>query len=86
MLPASRCEGTTGNSKERVGRQCGGAARQVHEKRKVKEHLLESHWPELSVRLSEAYGETGYVRALSLLKQTDTWLERINPDAAASLR
>lgn len=59
---------------------------QVHKKRNVKEHLAESHWPELSARLSEAYGETDYARALSLLKQTATWLERINPDAAASLR
>jgi transposase-like protein len=59
---------------------------QVHKKRNVKEHLAESHWPELSARLAEAYGETDYARALSLLKQTATWLERINPDAAASLR
>jgi putative transposase len=59
---------------------------QVHKKRNVKEHLAESHWPELSARLSEAYGETDYARALSVLKQTATWLERINPDAAASLR
>ena len=59
---------------------------QVHKKRNIKEHLAEGHWPELSARLSEAYGETDYGRALSLLKQTATWLERINPDAAASLR
>ena len=59
---------------------------QVHKKRNVKEHLAESHWPELSARLSEAYGEMDYERALSLLKQTAIWLERINPDAAASLR
>jgi len=59
---------------------------QVHKKRNVKEHLAVSHWPELSARLSEAYGETDYARALALLKQTAIWLERINPDAAASLR
>jgi len=59
---------------------------QVHKKRNVKEHLAESHWPELAKRLAEAYGETDYVRALSLLKKTATWLEGINPDAAASLR
>jgi len=59
---------------------------QVHKKRNVKEHLAESHWPELSARLAEAYGEMDYERALSLLKQTAIWLERINPDAAASLR
>lgn len=59
---------------------------QVHKKRNVKEHLAESHWPELSARLNEAYQETDYARALALLKQTATWLERLNPDAAASLR
>lgn len=59
---------------------------QVHKKRNVKEHLAEQHWPELSRRLAEAYGETDYGRALALLKQTAAWLQRINPDAAASLR
>ena len=59
---------------------------QVHKKRNVKEHLAESHWPELSARLSEAYGETDYERALALLKKTAAWLGGINPDAAASLR
>jgi putative transposase len=59
---------------------------QVHKKRNVQEHLAESYWPELARRLGEAYGETDYERALARLKQTATWLERINPDAAASLR
>lgn len=59
---------------------------QVHKKRNVKEHLTEQHWPELSRRLSEAYGETDYERALALLKKTAAWLAGINPDAAASLR
>jgi putative transposase len=59
---------------------------QVHKKRNVKEHLAESHWPELARRLGEAYGETDYERALSLLKKTAAWMEGINPDAAASLR
>jgi transposase-like protein len=59
---------------------------QVHKKRNVKDHLAEQHWPELSQRLAEAYGETDYERALALLKKTAAWLAGINPDAAASLR
>jgi putative transposase len=59
---------------------------QVHKRRNVQEHLNESCWPELSKRLGEAYEATDYDRALALLKQTAVWLERINPDAAASLR
>jgi len=59
---------------------------QVHKRRNVKKHLAESHWPELERRLTEAYGETDYERALSLLKKAAVWLDGINPDAAASLR
>lgn len=59
---------------------------QIHKKRNVKDHLAEQHWPELSRRLAEAYGETDYERALALLKKTAAWLAGINPDAAASLR
>jgi putative transposase len=59
---------------------------QVHKKRNVKEHLAKAYWPELARRLSEAYGEDDYDRARALLKQTAVWLDRINPDAAASLR
>lgn len=59
---------------------------QVHKKRNVKAHLARAHWPELERRLAEAWGEEDYGRALALLKQTAAWLDRINPDAAASLR
>jgi len=59
---------------------------QVHKKRNVKAHLEEKHWPELERRLADAWGEEDYDRALLLLKQTAAWLERINPDAAASQR
>jgi putative transposase len=59
---------------------------QVHKRRNIQEHLNESCWPELSRRLGAAYAATDYDRALALLKQTAGWLERINPDAAASLR
>ena len=37
-------------------------------------------------RLSEAYRETGYEAAKASLQATARWLERINPDAASSLR
>lgn len=59
---------------------------QIHKQRNIKEHLARGYWPELSRRLGEAYGETDYDRALSLLKNAAVWLEGINPDAAASLR
>jgi transposase-like protein len=36
--------------------------------------------------LALAYGETDYELALKQLKTTARWLERISPDAAASLK
>jgi len=59
---------------------------QVHKKRNVQEHLPQKHWPELSRQLHAAYHETDYDKALKGLKTTARWLERLNPDAAASLR
>jgi putative transposase len=59
---------------------------EVHKKRNVQEHLPQKHWPELSRQLSAAYHETDYDQALKRLKTTARWLERLNPDAAASLR
>lgn len=59
---------------------------QVHKKRNVREHLPERHWDELSRQLHAAYHETDYDEALRRLKTTARWLERLNPDAAASLR
>jgi hypothetical protein len=47
---------------------------------------LEKHWPELERRLSAAYQETDYETAKRSLEGTTTWLTRVNPDAAASLR
>ena len=58
---------------------------QVHKKRNVKAYLAEEHWPELDRRLSEAYRERDYSRALSLLHATANWLKGINPSAAHSL-
>jgi putative transposase len=59
---------------------------QVHKKRNVRQHLPQKHWPELSRQLNAAYHETDYDQALKGLKTTARWLERLNPDAAASLR
>src|SRR5260370_12804049 len=59
---------------------------QVHKNRNVKAHVPEKHHAELERRLSEAYNETGYEAARASLEATARWLERINPDAAASLR
>jgi transposase-like protein len=59
---------------------------QVHKKRNIKAHVPEKHWAELERRLSAAYQETDYETAKQSLEGTATWLKRVNPDAAASLR
>jgi putative transposase len=59
---------------------------QAHKKRNVRAHLPEKHWDELSRQLHAAYSETDYDAALKRLKTTARWLDRLNPDAAASLR
>jgi len=59
---------------------------QVHKKRNVREHLPEKHHDELSRQLSAAYNEMDHDEALRRLKTTARWLDRLNPDAAASLR
>jgi putative transposase len=59
---------------------------QVHKKRNVQQHLPQKHWAEVSRQLNAAYHETDYDQALKGLKTTARWLQRLNPDAAASLR
>ncbi len=59
---------------------------QVHKKRNVREHLPEKHHDALSRQLHAAYNATDYDEALRRLKTTARWLDRLNPDAAASLR
>jgi putative transposase len=59
---------------------------QIHKKRNIKAHVPEKHHAELERRLSEAYHETGYETARASLEATARWLERINVDAASSLR
>ena len=46
----------------------------------------EKHHAELERRLWGGYHETGYEAARASLEATARWLERINPDAASSLR
>ena len=46
----------------------------------------EKHWPELVRRLSVAYQQTDYATAKASLEATARWLDRLNTDAAASLR
>lgn len=58
----------------------------VHKKRNVKAHVPEKYWTELERRLSAAYRETDYEAARVALAATARWLERLNADAAASLR
>jgi transposase-like protein len=59
---------------------------QIHKKRNIKAHVPEKHHVELDRRLSEAYQETRHETAKTSLEATARWLERINPDAASSLR
>jgi len=59
---------------------------QVHKVRNVKAHLPEKHHDQLATQLAAAYHEKSYERALTQLKTTATWLQRISPTAAASLR
>lgn len=59
---------------------------QVHKKRNIQAHVPKRHWDEIRRRLNEAYNETDYGRALKILKNTAALLDRISPDAAASLR
>jgi putative transposase len=68
------------------GRQAVIQRCQVHKKRNVRAHLAEEHHAELNRRLGTAWSETNYEQALSQLQGTVRWLERLSPDAAASLR
>jgi transposase-like protein len=59
---------------------------QVHKLRNVQAHVPKRHWAETKRRLHAAYRETSYSRALATLQAAARWLERLSPDAAASLR
>jgi transposase-like protein len=72
--------------KHTFGKQAAIQRRQVHKARNVKAHLPEKHHQQLATQLAAAYRETSYERALSGLKTTAAWLQRISPADAASLR
>jgi putative transposase len=59
---------------------------QIHKRRNIKAHVPEKHHAELERRLSEAYHETDYATAKASLEATARWLDRLNADAASSLR
>jgi putative transposase len=59
---------------------------QVHKKRNVQAHVPQQHWPEVERRLAQAYAAEDHEAALRSLKTTAAWLQRLSPDAAASLR
>jgi hypothetical protein len=59
---------------------------QIHKRRNVKAHLAKQHHAELDRRLNEAYYGQDYQQSLKQLRATVTWLDKLNPDAANSLR
>jgi len=58
----------------------------VHKKRNVLRHLSEKHHGWVSVRLKQAYNESNHDTALKMLTDLADQLDRLNPDAAKSLR
>jgi putative transposase len=67
--------------KQAVTQRC-----QQHKLRNVEAHVSEERWAEVKRRLDEAYRQTSYAQAKAQLQATIKLLERISPDAAASLR
>lgn len=59
---------------------------QTHKRRNVLEHLPEEHQNMVDARISAAYKMADYNEARKSLDTTVRYLERLNPDAAASLK
>lgn len=59
---------------------------QIHKRRNVKEYLPPEYQRAVDGRLKAAYSMTRYAEAKKMLLATVTWLEELNPSAAASLR
>jgi putative transposase len=59
---------------------------QIHKRRNVKEYLPPEYQRAVDGRLKAAYSMTRYADAKKMLLATVTWLEELNPSAAASLR
>lgn len=58
----------------------------AHKKRNVKAHVSDKHWPEVERMLVRAWGEKSHAKALKQLQTLVSYLDRISPDAANSLR
>jgi transposase-like protein len=58
---------------------------QQHKRRNVLKHLPEKHQRSVDARISAAYKMTDYDEARESLDLTVRYLQRLNPDAAASL-
>jgi putative transposase len=59
---------------------------QQHKRRNVREHLPKEHQAAIDARLAAAYNMTDYDDAKKSLDLTVRYLEKLNPNAAASLR
>lgn len=59
---------------------------QIHKRRNVKQHLPDKYHAEYERKLRAAYKMTSYADAKAALESVGRELERLNPDAAASLR
>ena len=59
---------------------------QAHKRRNVLKHLPEKHQSAVDARISAAYKMADYEEARKSLDLTVRYLEKLNPDAAASLR
>jgi len=59
---------------------------QAHKRRNVRKHLPEKHQHTIDARISAAYKMKNYDEARASLDLTMRYLQRLNPDAAASLK
>ncbi len=59
---------------------------QIHKRRNVKQHLPDKYHAEYERKMRAAYKMTSYADARAALASIGRELERLNPDAAASLR
>ena len=59
---------------------------QVHKLRNIQSYVSEEHWPDVRAAIRQAYAEPNYGKAKRTLEHTARWLDRLNPQAGASLR
>ena len=57
-----------------------------HKRENIKSYIPKRNWDELSWRLNQAFDDSDYGSAHMKLRNIEKWLEKINPDAAASMR